>query len=44
MGGTEVECRFRPRRGEIPLMFVCGLPFALFAVFAPWADGPWHLG
>lgn len=44
MGGTEVVCRFRPRRGVIPLVFVCGLPFALFAVYAPWAAGPWQLG
>ncbi len=44
MGGTEVVCRFRPSRGIIPLVFVCGLPFALFAVYAPWAAGPWQLG
>ena len=40
MGEAGPVRRFRPHRGRIPLVFACGLPFALFAACAPWAAGP----
>ena len=44
MGGADAVRRFRPRWNVIPLVVVCGLPFALLAAFAPWSEGPRKLG
>ena len=44
MSGAEVVYRFRPRRWAILPVLICGLPFALFAAYAPWSAGPRHLG
>ena len=44
MGDVEAVYRFRPRRWTILLVFICGLPFAVFTIIAPWKAGPRHPG
>ena len=44
VGESEAVRRFHPTRGNLPLVFACGLPFALVAASAPWSAGPGHAG
>jgi hypothetical protein len=44
MNEVESVRRYRPRWRVIPLLFVFGLLYAPFALFAPWAAGPSHPG